>query len=85
MRRLTVISLTDLTTVALMAGGAASIFTVRSTPDGVLLLYSKQAKECDEGGTCTILSEREFKAMVSAIILQMRAATPRQQRWDETS
>ncbi len=85
MKRITVICLTALATAALMAGVAAAVFTVRSTPDGLMLLYSKQAKECDEGGTCTILSEREFKAMVSAIILQMRQATPRQQRWDQTS
>lgn len=85
MRRLTVICLTALATVALMAGGVAAVFTVRSTPDGYLLLHSKQAKECDEGGPCMVLSDREFKAIVAAILLQMRAAAPQQQRWDKTS
>ncbi len=75
-------------TVAVAAFAGA--FQVRTTDEGVSLLYrwGDQAKECDEGGGCVVLSGRQVEA-VSMLILQELAARrqrqPQQQRWDKTS
>ncbi len=42
------------------------------TPDGILVLYAKQAKECEEGGGCAIFSHREFEAAVYQILARQR-------------
>lgn len=47
-------------------------FTVRSTQDGYMFLYEKQANECKEGGGCQIVSEREFMAAMNYVLRRQR-------------
>jgi hypothetical protein len=69
MRRLIVIAFTVLLTLAVAAAALCSVFTIRQAgEDGILLLWSRQAAECDTGGGCAILSEREFQDAMSKII-----------------
>lgn len=66
-------------TVALAAFFGA--FQIRTTDEGISLLYrwGEQAKECDEGGGCVVLSGRQIE-MVSMLVLQEMAARHRKQR-----
>ncbi len=55
-------------------------YTVRPTlaGDDLLVLGSKQAKECEDGGGCASFSEREFMAALAPIL-------QRRQNWKEGS
>ena len=55
-----------------LAAWAALTLTIRQTPDGILVLYAKQARECDEGGGCSIFSQREFEAAVYQILARQQ-------------
>jgi hypothetical protein len=62
--------------VASIATWAFVALTFTTTPDGILVLYSKQAKECEEGGGCAIFSQREFEAAVNHILALQRRRMP---------
>jgi len=76
MKRWLTLVLVAVLNTALWAGMLAATFTVRNTPDGILLLTSKQGKECDEGGGCGVFSEREFRELLAAFLVQMAQQHP---------
>lgn len=45
---------------------------VTTTDDGILILYPRQAKECEEGGGCAIFSQREFEQAVMLILARQQ-------------
>ena len=83
MRRISVILITVACTLAVTAGAAFVAFGVRrdNNDEGLLLLYSKQAKECADGGGCVIFSVREMATVLQAAAAHGYAAgMERQQR-----
>lgn len=77
MKRIAVVSITVLATLAVIASAAALMFRVRPAgEDGYMLLYGRQAEECDTGGGCAVFSEREFKAAVYAFLLKLKEQKP---------
>jgi hypothetical protein len=73
MRRIAVIAITALATLAVTAAVGASVFTIRPAgADGYLLLTSKQGTECDTGGGCAVLSNREFHDAVLMLLKEIQ-------------
>lgn len=73
MNRIGVVLVTAAATLALTAAFTAAVFRVRPAGgDGFMLLYGTQAEECETGGGCAILSEREFKAAVYSFLLKIK-------------
>jgi hypothetical protein len=72
MKRIAVIGITVAATAAVMvcAVFAACSVQVDMFGEGVLLLGSKQGKECAEGGGCAIVSKREMRLIEQAIRAQ---------------
>lgn len=76
MNRLAVVAITAVSTLAIAAGALSLAFTIRPAmgDDGYLLLHGKEAKECEDGGGCAVMSEREFQNAVYRALLQFRNA-----------
>jgi hypothetical protein len=73
MRRLSVICLVVVATLAVEAAALYSVFSVRKmSEDGYALLYARQTKECDENGGCVVLSQGEFENIMHRILGQMK-------------
>ena len=70
-KRLVILLLVALAAIA-AAGFALVKLTFVATPDGILVLYAKQAKECEEGGGCAVFSVREFEAAMFQILARQR-------------
>lgn len=70
-RRIVILLFVGLALVGAIAYALLTLSFVR-TPDGILVLYQKQAKECAEGGGCAIFSQREFEAAVFQILARQR-------------
>lgn len=70
-KRLVILLLVALAAIV-AAGFAMAKLTFVATPDGILVLYEKQAKECEEGGGCAIFSVREFEASVYQLLARQR-------------
>lgn len=68
MRRVSVILITVAATVAVITAAGALLFGVSKAggDEGWLLLHSKQAAECRDGGGCAVYSSRELATMLKA-------------------